>query len=73
MTIKDISEKYDIPYNIVYEATVGVKAEPGMKRDREYPVQPVLENVRKNVSQKIGKYERKLKRYYSVLEKATAE
>ena len=37
MTIKEFSEKYNIPYNMAYNASYGVKPVSTVLRDRDYP------------------------------------
>ena len=36
MTIKEFSEKYDIPYNMAYNASYGVKPVSTALRDRDF-------------------------------------
>ena len=46
MTIKEIAEKYGVSYNIAYQGTYRVQAVDGVIRDREYPEELVVENIK---------------------------
>lgn len=59
MTIKQIGEKYDVPYNIVYLATYGVKIVDTIRRERVYPEADVVRNLKTVLQEKIEKYTRK--------------
>lgn len=69
MTIKEIAEKYGVSYNIAYQGTYGVKAESTMMRDREYPEQPVVENVKVILLDRIKRHLEKADELYNMLER----
>lgn len=37
MTIKEFSDKYDVPYNMAYEASYRVSPVGTMQRDKDFP------------------------------------
>ena len=53
MTIKEFSDKYDIPYHIVYDATLGVKPLASVYHNREYVEDELFSNVTAVIRQRI--------------------
>lgn len=45
MTIKEFSEKYEIPYYIAYNATVGLKPVASILRDKDFIEAELFRNV----------------------------
>ena len=56
MTIKEISKKYDIPYNIVYQATYGLEASKYYGRERKYDEKAVVHNLKAILQSRISRY-----------------
>jgi len=54
MTIVEFSNKYDVPYHIVYEATYKVPAVSTMQKDREYPEDDLYREVRNIMNTRLG-------------------
>ncbi len=69
MTIKEIAEKYGVSYNVAYQATYGVKPMTGQIRDREYPEEPVVDNVKKILHGRIVKGLEKVSELQDMLER----
>lgn len=53
MTIKDISEKYKVPYNLAWEATMGVQPFASIWRDKDFPEKEVVKNIKALLKQRI--------------------
>lgn len=48
MTLREFAEKYDVPYNVAYNATYKVKSYSSMMHDKEYPEDELLkESIRR--------------------------
>ena len=58
MTIKQIAEKYELKYFVVYDATVGVKPVASIWRDKDFIEEEVMRNVKANLEAKIRKAEK---------------
>ena len=65
MTIKEFSQKYEIPYNIVYQATYEVKPERNDEKVKEYnefrlkeAVRVILDNMWYRAQQNAYRYDR---------------
>ena len=69
MTIKEIADKYGVSYNIAYQATYGVKPVSGMIRDREYQEEPVVENIKVIILERIKKHLEKARELNDILER----
>lgn len=60
MTIKEIGEKYEVPYNTVYLATYGIKPiDPMKSKDRQYPEDKVVKNLKRVIQERIEKHREK--------------
>lgn len=68
MTIKEIAEKYGVSYNVAYQATYGVKPMTGQIRDREYPEEPVVENIKVYLLERVKKHLEKARELNDTLE-----
>ena len=69
MTIKEIAEKYDMPYHTVYNATYGIDTVQGIIRDKEYPEQEVIRSVRFILKERITKYTNKIAEMQNILDR----
>ena len=68
MTIREIAEKYDLKYHIVYEATVGVRPVASIWREKDFIEDEVMRNVKANLKAKIRKAEKTAEAAREVLE-----
>ena len=55
MTIKEIADKYQLPYHLVYESTVGVDYTRDGWSNKDFPEQEVIHNVKAILRQRIEK------------------
>lgn len=55
MTIKQMADKYQIPYNLAYEGTLGVTPRESALYNREYPEEEVIYNVKEILRHRIIK------------------
>lgn len=60
MTIKGFSEKYQVPYYIVYEASYKVQPVGTWVRDRDFPEDRLFEETKKLVGKRIEKHRKQL-------------
>lgn len=67
MTIKGFSEKYNVPYHIVYEATYKVPAVSTMQKDREYPEDDMHREVRSIVNSRLSFHMEKARKLSVIL------
>ena len=59
-TIKEIAEKYNIPYHIVYQTTYGVDHSDYFGRGREYNEQQIVGNLKALIEDRIRKRAREI-------------
>jgi len=64
MTIKQFSEKYDVPYQTVYDATYTVK---GIKR--QYPEDELYHEIMATALKRISKHEEIIHRQLEIVQK----
>lgn len=69
MTIKEFAKKYDVPYNLVYDATYRVKPESTWMRDRDYPEQALHDEIVSILRKRIGRLERSVVKNRTFLDK----
>ena len=69
MTIKEIAEKYGIPYNIAYQGTYGVKPVNTAMRDRDFPEAPVVAGIIYVLQDRITRLNVKAEKLQMMLEK----
>lgn len=56
MTIREFSDKYRVPYSIVYESTYKVPSISTMRKDREYPEQELFTEVNRIITKRLEKH-----------------
>lgn len=56
MTIKQIAEKYNVSYNLAYIGTYGVSPNDYNVRDRDFPENQVVENIKRELRRRIDKH-----------------
>lgn len=61
MTLKEFSEKYDVPYYLVYEASYRVRPISSMIRDRDFDEECLFRETVKLIERRIMKYEKMMK------------
>ena len=56
MTIREFSDKYSVPYNLVYEATYKVPCYSTMRKDREYAEDALFDEVDRLLTLRMDKH-----------------
>ena len=59
MTLKEFSIKYEVPYNLVYDSSYGVKPVSTLRRDRDFPEKDLYQSVVQNINRRIKRHEAK--------------
>lgn len=69
MTLREFSDKYKIPYHIVYEASYKVPVVSTLRKDREYPERPLYREVENIVNERINRHRDLLKKQEEIMDK----
>ena len=69
MTLKEFSKKYQIPYNIVYEASYKVQPISTERRDREYPEKQLFVETRSVVSCRLKKHTEQMRKSNEMMDR----
>lgn len=56
MTLKEFANKYQIPYNVVYEASYKVQPISTVRRDRDFPEKQLFIETRCVIKNKIDRH-----------------
>ena len=67
MTLKEFSQKYGVPYHIVYEASYYVKPEQSVRRDRDFDEFKLYYTVKGIVQERINRYTEVLQGHQAVM------
>lgn len=72
MTLKEFSEKYNVPYKVPYQATYRVKSYSTWMHDREYPEQELRDEAIRLTEIKAQKYKELYEKQLETLRKLKA-
>ena len=67
MTIKEFSQKYEIPYYIAYNATVGLKPVASILRDKDFVEAELYRNVNRMLNDRADRKADELNRIERML------
>lgn len=73
MTLKEFTEKYNVPYSVAYNATYNVKYYTTMRKDREYDEQELHAEAVRQTEDKICRYGDLLERQIEILDKLNGD
>ena len=68
MTVNEFSDKYDVPYRIVYEATYKISPISPARRDREFHEKDMLRSVKQIAEKRFTKHKTMAKKQIKILE-----
>ena len=68
MTVNEFSDKYDVPYHIVYEATYKIQPISPARRDREFHEKDMFRSVKEIAEKRFTKHKRLAKKQIEILE-----
>ena len=60
MTIKEFSDKYDVPYYTAYEASYKVSPVGSVKRDKDFPEDQLFEETLKLIHRRYEKHRQQM-------------
>ena len=71
MTVKEFSEKYQIPYNIVYKATYIIKPYPSFRTDYDYKEEELKRETLRYANSRLKTLKRQCEQYETALRNMT--
>ena len=60
MTLKEFSDKYNVPYHIVYNASYKVHTVSNLQKDRDYDEADLFDATREQIRKRIEKHRKLL-------------
>ena len=60
MTIKEFSDKYDVPYYLAYEASYKVQPTGSMQRDKDFPEDQLFDETVKLIHRRYEKHRQQM-------------